>query len=626
MLKFYCTILSFYLWELAYFPSKNNEKSSEKHIKMVAKYFSLTLLTLILGCTFAVITISMQGTDNLKIFSWILADFMPQILGGYFLICWHNFSIRNCSFRLTLLTLLLTFFYFVMFYIEVGNGLDAVKLNSVKNKVFDTSVVLQIVQPQIPVLNELNDTSFENEIQVDDNFQTNDLKLENLTSISKIHLPQMLPNERLLELYLLTKEFSVAPIYSAAVLSFINIFSGYQLTKIRAQQKSDFYMHNNIAVKLFAAFHFWILILQYVLDDNSMRLIENDGVSYFEWNASITGLNHSELSGVQTLATITQNPDNFGENDKSSSIHDQKFDGIDIQTLYYSLLYLTIPIACLSGYGFLWLITRLCCFNKHRLSFIYKDQSTDNLINTWINVFLYPLLLSTILDKYFSILFVVMVACFSGMGYFILEAVLPLPEKISNLSDKSKNSAHNNRTVSNILVSKSKNSAKTHRKFNNFCSKFNYHITNYFLNNQNLRNIKCVIFIYPIWLGLTCNLIWSMCSSDAHSFFKNFIYLLFPLAVYFTIENIYKGYNVFFGKKTSNNIGNQYANFGNRMKSQTSLQTETFEIPTGLNNSEVDLWSRVDIGNQGATSSVVKENQEGFQVLETNQTVVSNNQ
>ena len=166
----------------------------------------------------------------------------------------------------------------------------------------------------------------------------------------------------------MTKEFSVAPIYIAAILSFTTIFSGYDFNNIKLAQRLNFYMHSSIAVKLFAAFHFWVLILQYVLDDNSMRLIQSDGVSYFQWDAAVLGLNKSDLlEGSRTLATITQNgPSRPANKEYYNSIHNQKFNGIEIQTLYYSLLYLTIPIASLSGYGLLWLCTRLCCMKNLR--------------------------------------------------------------------------------------------------------------------------------------------------------------------------------------------------------------------------------------------------------------------
>ena len=112
-------------------------------------------------------------------------------------------------------------------------------------------------------------------------------------------------------------------------------------------------------------------------------------------------------------------------------------------------------------------------------------------------------------------------------------------------------------------------------------------------------------------------------------FFKNFIYLIYPLAFYFTIENGYKGYVLIFGKKRE--LQNQYANFGNRLQSQTnvSMQTETFEMPVGANTSEVDIWSRVEVSDQGVSSRRVSQQSEaegGFQVLETTQTVVPETQ
>ena len=116
-------------------------------------------------------------------------------------------------------------------------------------------------------------------------------------------------------------------------------------------------------------------------------------------------------------------------------------------------------------------------------------------------------------------------------------------------------------------------------------------------------------------------------------FFKNFIYLIYPLAFYFTIENGYKGYVLVFGKN-KRDLQNQYANFGNnRLQSQTnvSMQTETFEMPVGANTSEVDIWSRVEVGDQGVSSRRVSSQQSqeaegGFQVLETTQTVVPETQ
>ena len=111
-------------------------------------------------------------------------------------------------------------------------------------------------------------------------------------------------------------------------------------------------------------------------------------------------------------------------------------------------------------------------------------------------------------------------------------------------------------------------------------------------------------------------------------FLKNFMYLIYPLAFYFTIENGYKGYVLVFGKN-KRELQNQYANFGdNRLQSRTnvSMQTETFEMPVGANTSEVDIWSRVEVGDQGVLSRRVSQQSQdaegGFQVLETTQTVV----
>jgi len=330
MLKFYCTILFFYLWELAYYPKNISKdlKALDKNLQLIVKYFLLTLLTIVIGFIISVILLHADHTaNNVKIFSWILVDFCPQILAGKAIVCLHNYSIRNCLFRVFLYYFFGYLSYQIFYSLNVKDGVDVYGFqemirpmpglhdkhgDSTIGSTLDDALWLHTgppptiavpddtisrisdsygLSPSEEDLPRLNPISFPHLTPLPKTNVTN-AKQNDSSSLSRqkrvagdvmhiIDLTELASSDMLLELYLLTKQLSILNFYLPAILSFSTLLSGKNFKLLLAHQEKNDFRPTNVAIKFLAAIHFWVLILQYVLNDNDKSLLM-DGVNYFK--------------------------------------------------------------------------------------------------------------------------------------------------------------------------------------------------------------------------------------------------------------------------------------------------------------------------------------------------------